>query len=89
MRLPVASRDLLATADMVTKRRTKKKATPQKQLWDGLAAVARVEVVGLSLVLISVFTLLSLLTGSRGSVTGLWIDFLRYATGDGVAVYPC
>lgn len=73
---------------MVAKRRTKKKATPQKRPWDGLAAVARVEVVGLSLVLISVFTLLSLLTGSRGSVTGLWIDFLRYATGDGVAGVP-
>ncbi len=73
---------------MVAKRRTKKKATPQKRPWDGLAALARVEVVGLSLVLISVFTLLSLLTGSRGSVTGLWIDFLRYATGDGVAGVP-
>ena len=73
---------------MVAKKRTKKKATPQKRPWDGLAAVARVEVVGLSLVLISVFTLLSLLTGSRGSVTGLWIDFLRYATGDGVAGVP-
>ncbi|MYH61075.1 MAG: hypothetical protein F4148_04745, partial [Caldilineaceae bacterium SB0675_bin_29] len=54
----------------------------------GLAAIARVEVVGLSLVLISVFTLLSLLTDSRGSVTGLWIDLLRFTTGDGVAGVP-
>ncbi len=73
---------------MATKRRTKKKATPQKQFLAGLAAIARVEVVGLSLVLISVFTLLSLLTDSRGSVTGLWIDLLRYTTGDGVAGVP-
>lgn len=73
---------------MVAKRRTKKKASLQRQLLDGLAVATRVEVVGLSLVLISVFTLLSLLTGSRGSVTGLWIDLLRDATGDGVAGVP-
>ena len=73
---------------MVAKRRTKKKTTALKQLSDGLAVIARVEIVGLSLVLISVFTLLSLLTGSRGSVTGLWIDLLRVATGDGVAGVP-
>ncbi len=73
---------------MAAKRRTKKKATPQKQFLAGLGAIARVEVVGLSLVLISVFTLLSLLTDSRGSVTGLWIDLLRFATGDGVAGVP-
>ena len=73
---------------MAAKRRTKKKATPQKQFLAGLGAIARVEVIGLSLVLISVFTLLSLLTDSRGSVTGLWIDFLRFTTGDGVAGVP-
>ena len=73
---------------MAAKRRTKKKATVQKRLLDGLATVTRVEVIGLSLVLISVFTLLSLLTDSRGSVTGLWIDLLRFATGDGVAGVP-
>ena len=55
---------------------------------DGLAAVTRFEIVGLALVLVSVFTLLSLLTGSRGSVTGFWIDLLRAATGDGVAGVP-
>ena len=55
---------------------------------DGLAVVTRFEIVGLALVLVSVFTLLSLLTGSRGSVTGFWIDLLRAATGDGVAGVP-
>ena len=73
---------------MAAKRRTKKKATPQIQFLAGLGAIARVEVIGLSLVLISVFTLLSLLTDSRGSVTGLWIDLLRFTTGDGVAGVP-
>ena len=73
---------------MAAKKRTKRKAAPQKQFLAGLAAIARVEVVGLSLVLISIFTLLSLLTDSRGSVTGLWIDLLRFATGDGVAGVP-
>ena len=73
---------------MVAKRRRKKKTNPLRQLVDGLAVIARMEIVGLSLVLISVFTLLSLLTGSRGSVTGLWIDLLRAATGDGVAGVP-
>ena len=88
VRFRVTNRDLLLP-DMAAKRRTKKKINPQKQLLDGLATIARVEVVGLSLVLISVFTLLSLLTGSRGSVTGLWIDLLAlHATGDGVAGVP-
>ncbi len=73
---------------MVAKRRRKKKATPLRQLLDGLARIARTEVLGLSFVLISIFTLLSLFTGSRGSVTGLWIDLLRAATGDGVAGVP-
>ena len=73
---------------MVAKRRRQKKATPLRQLLDALAVITRIEIVGLSLVLISVFTLLSLLTGSRGSVTGLWIDLLRAATGDGVAGVP-
>ena len=73
---------------MAAKRRRKKNANPLKQVVDGLAAVTRFEIVGLALVLVSVFTLLSLLTGSRGSVTGFWIDLLRAATGDGVAGVP-
>lgn len=73
---------------MAAKRRRKKKADPIGQLLDGLSLLARAEIVGLSLVVISIFTLLSLLTGSRGSVTGLWIDLLRAATGDGVVVVP-
>ncbi len=73
---------------MAAKRRRKKNTNPLRQLRDGLAVVTRFEIVGLALVLVSVFTLLSLLTGSRGSVTGLWIDLLRAATGDGVAGVP-
>ena len=73
---------------MVARKRKRKKTTLLRQLLDGAAVVARTEILGLSLVLISVFTLLSLLTGSRGSVTGLWIDLLRAATGDGVAGVP-
>ena len=53
-----------------------------------LEVVTRREIVALSLVLTSVFTLLSLLTGSRGAITGWWIDWLRDATGDGVAGVP-
>ena len=73
---------------MAAKRRRKRNANPLRQLLDGLAVVTRFEIVGLALVLVSVFTLLSLLTGSRGSVTGFWIDLLRAATGDGVAGVP-
>ena len=73
---------------MAAKRRRKRNSNPLKKVLGGLAVVTRFEIVGLALVLVSVFTLLSLLTGSRGSVTGFWIDLLRAATGDGVAGVP-
>ena len=54
----------------------------------GLSFIARTEILGGSLVLISIFTLLGLLTGPSGSITGLWIDLLQATTGDGVAAVP-
>ena len=54
----------------------------------GLSFIARTEILGGSLVLISIFTLLGLLTGPRGRITGLWIDLLQATTGDGVAAVP-
>ncbi len=43
---------------------------------------------GVVLILIAVFTLLSLMTGSRGSITGAWIDALEGAFGVGAWVFP-
>ena len=54
----------------------------------GLSFIARTEILGGILVLISIFTLLGLLTGPSGSITGLWIDLLQATTGDGVAAVP-
>ena len=47
-------------------------------------AIFRPEVGGVLLVLLAVFTLLSLLTSSRGQLTGGWIDLLRSLFGLGV-----
>jgi S-DNA-T family DNA segregation ATPase FtsK/SpoIIIE len=50
--------------------------------------VLRAEVLGAVLVLIAVFTLLSLVTGSRGDVTGGWVGILRSLFGSGVWGIP-
>jgi S-DNA-T family DNA segregation ATPase FtsK/SpoIIIE len=54
--------------------------------WTG--ALLRAEVVGVALVLLAVFTLLSLLTGSRGGVTEGWVGFLRSLFGAGAWGIP-
>jgi S-DNA-T family DNA segregation ATPase FtsK/SpoIIIE len=48
-----------------------------------LMAASRPEVLGLLLVLLSVFTLLSLLTTTPGTITGQWIDLLAWLFGMG------
>ncbi len=48
----------------------------------------RAEIVGVALVLVAVFTLLSLLTSSRGAVTDSWIGILRGLFGVGVWGIP-
>lgn len=50
--------------------------------------MARPEVAGLLLILLSVFTLLSLLTGSRGEITVWWIGQLERLVGMGVWGLP-
>ncbi len=47
----------------------------------------RSDVAGLILVTVAVFTLLSLLTGSRGALTAAWIDLLERATGSGAWLF--
>ena len=53
-----------------------------------LDGLQRAEVIGLLLVLMSAFTLLSLITGSRGALTGAWIDLLRSFLGSGAWLFP-
>ena len=67
---------------MATKRRSRKsrRYDPIDQI---LTIAARPEVLGLVLVLLSVFTLLSLLTTTRGVITGQWVDFLEQLFGMG------
>jgi DNA segregation ATPase FtsK/SpoIIIE, S-DNA-T family len=69
----------------MARKRRKSQNQPLDQIIDTLAVLARPEFLGLTLIVISVFTLLSLFTGSRGTVTGFWIDFLQSLTG--VAVW--
>src|SRR5688500_5105484 len=67
---------------MAPKRRSRKnrRYDPIDQI---LSIASRPEVLGLLLVLLSVFTLLSLLTTTRGAITGQWIDFLEQIFGMG------
>lgn len=72
---------------MAPKRRSRKKRT-QNPLDQILATAARPEVLGLLLILLSVFTLLSLVTGSRGQITNWWIESLERFVGIGVWGLP-
>jgi S-DNA-T family DNA segregation ATPase FtsK/SpoIIIE len=67
---------------MATKRRSRKsrKYDPIDQI---LTLAARPEVLGLVLVLLAVFTLLSLLTTTRGFITDQWITLLEQLFGMG------
>lgn len=66
-------------------RKAKKQPNTAQQIW---AVASRPHVIGSVLILISVFTLLSLVTGSRGQVTGVWIDSLEMLIGVGVWGLP-
>ena len=55
---------------------------------DWASSLLRAEVLGAALVLIAVFTLLSLVTGSRGGVTEGWVGLLRGLFGSGVWGIP-
>ena len=68
--------------------RRKKKSSELDEILQMLGFLLRTEVQGIVLVLLSVFTLLSLFTNSRGSITGAWIDLVCSLTGDGVWGVP-
>ncbi len=72
---------------MAAKRRTRK-SKQRFSVNEILSIAARPEILGLLLVLISVFTLLSLVTGSRGQLTEYWISSLARLVGMGVWGLP-
>ena len=73
---------------MASRRPTRKKKT-QPSLGETIVDVlTRPGFVGSVLVLVAVFTLLSLLSGSRGTLTGAWVETLRGWFGMGVWLAP-
>ena len=66
-------------------RRTRARPNPLEQV---TAALLRPEVAGIALFMLSAFTLLSLITGSRGQITGAWIELLQQFVGMGVWGLP-
>jgi S-DNA-T family DNA segregation ATPase FtsK/SpoIIIE len=70
-------------------RKPNRKKQPPPSPWEEFAGVImRPGVVGSALVLVAVFTMLSLLTGSRGNVSGAWVDGLRSLVGVGAWLAP-
>ena len=55
---------------------------------DWATSLLRAEVLGAALVLVAVFTLLALVTGSRGGITEGWVGFLRSLFGSGIWGIP-
>jgi S-DNA-T family DNA segregation ATPase FtsK/SpoIIIE len=73
---------------MATRKRTKKRA-PSKKSGPSLAeTLLRPGLIGSVLVLLAVFTTLSLVAGSRGTITTTWVAWLRGAFGAGVWAVP-
>ena len=74
---------------MAKRRRSKKKSKSWgDRLGEFFAILVRPEVVGSALIMLSVFTLLSLVTDSHGSLTGAWISALETAFGVGAYGFP-
>ncbi len=74
---------------MAKRRRSKKKQKSwSDRLGELFAMLVRPEVVGSFLIMLSVFTLLSLITDSHGSLTGAWIGALEAAFGVGAYGFP-
>ncbi len=74
---------------MAPRKSSRKRKSTNADPLDLLAAfLSRPEVIGLTLVLISVLTLLSLLTSSTGAITGAWLEWLTLLFGVGVWGFP-
>lgn len=74
---------------MAKAKRTTKRKKKQPDIFEELRrGLLRPEVIGLALILVSAFTLLSLVTNSRGSLTGAWIELLQRLVGVGVWGVP-
>ncbi len=73
---------------MAKSKRKKQQKGGSNPLSDLFGVIARPEVIGSVLILIAVFTLLSLVTESRGALTGAWIDALEALFGVGVWGIP-
>lgn len=73
---------------MPQKQRSKKSSRHSDPIDQFVSAIARPETFGLTLIVISVFTLLSLLTGSRGRITSDWIEWLQTFVGMGIWGLP-
>ena len=67
----------------MTQKRRKRKNRAQDPIDQVLTVASRPEVLGLLLVLLSVFTLLSLLTTTPGAITSQWIELLEWLFGMG------
>ncbi len=73
---------------MAAKRRPTKRKTRKDPIQQIANFLGDPKVIGVLLVLVAVFTLLSLATDSRGQLTGAWIDLLRMTVGNGVWGMP-
>jgi hypothetical protein len=56
--------------------------------WNSLSAERKLDVVGIVLALAGLFTLLSLISSQRSSITGGWIDLLMQIAGWGTFILP-
>jgi S-DNA-T family DNA segregation ATPase FtsK/SpoIIIE len=77
----------MATRKTTSKKSAKrtKSVNPVQQIAD---TVLRPGAIGALLVIIAIFTLLSLFSGNRGSITGAWVGFLRGWFGWGAYLVP-
>ncbi len=71
----------------INKRMTNKRQTPRLNL-GSISPERRLDVIGVVLALVGLMTLLSLISSSRGSITGIWIGWLGQLAGWGSFLLP-
>ncbi len=69
-------------------KRMANKGQPQRPSLGSISPERRLDVIGVAMALVGLLTLLSLLSSSRGSITGMWIGWLGSLAGWGAFVLP-
>ncbi|MCC6148238.1 MAG: DNA translocase FtsK [Anaerolineaceae bacterium] len=87
---PIRRKPARATKTSTSARRssTQKSSPGPSWAWRNLSSERKLDILGIGLALLGLFTTLSLLSSQRGLLTQLWVDFLLQIAGWGAYILP-